>query len=278
MIRVEQIYIYPVKSLAGIERQRATVTPQGLVGDREWMLVDQNNRFITQRKITALASIKPSLRDNQLYLSTATMGDLPVPLPDIENKEAPRIEVKIWRDHCHVFTVADEVNAWITEAAKSESELRLVYFDKLHQRKLDSERFGQGDFFFADAAPFLFTNLASLRELNKGLEHQRLVPADIRQFRPNIVLSGIEAWREHQMNQLQTASDIRFKLVDHCQRCSVINVDQDTGVVRNKGEPLKQLATINTMPDKPKAPAFGVNTILEKGWGKIISTDEELSE
>ncbi|MEZ5701143.1 MAG: MOSC N-terminal beta barrel domain-containing protein [Burkholderiaceae bacterium] len=38
--RIEQLWIYPVKSCAGIALTEVELTPTGLRGDRQWMVVD----------------------------------------------------------------------------------------------------------------------------------------------------------------------------------------------------------------------------------------------
>ncbi len=59
MIKVSALYIYPVKSLAGISVQEAVVTERGLENDRRWMLVNSDNRFMTLRKYPRMALLQP---------------------------------------------------------------------------------------------------------------------------------------------------------------------------------------------------------------------------
>ena len=44
-MRLTEIHIYPVKSLAGIALQRASLDAMGLRHDRRWMLVDPVRRM-----------------------------------------------------------------------------------------------------------------------------------------------------------------------------------------------------------------------------------------
>ena len=43
------MYLYPIKSTYGIEVQSAEVGQYGFKYDREWMLIDESNNFISQR-------------------------------------------------------------------------------------------------------------------------------------------------------------------------------------------------------------------------------------
>jgi len=69
MLRVSQLYIYPIKSLGGIALDKAIVTDRGFQYDRRWMLVDYNNLFISQRDVHQMALLKPSLTDEGIKVT-----------------------------------------------------------------------------------------------------------------------------------------------------------------------------------------------------------------
>jgi hypothetical protein len=46
MLKISQLFIYPVKSLRGISVSSSMVTDHGLQYDRRWMLVDEKNWFL----------------------------------------------------------------------------------------------------------------------------------------------------------------------------------------------------------------------------------------
>jgi uncharacterized protein len=54
--RVEEIRVYPVRSLAGTPIQSAEVTRQGLAGDRAWTVVDEDG-VVRAKDAPALASV-----------------------------------------------------------------------------------------------------------------------------------------------------------------------------------------------------------------------------
>ncbi|HNP97158.1 MAG TPA: MOSC N-terminal beta barrel domain-containing protein, partial [Cyclobacteriaceae bacterium] len=56
--RLEEIWIYPVKSLGGIRLPSAKVMEKGLQYDRRYMLVDESNKFITQRAFPLMSQFK----------------------------------------------------------------------------------------------------------------------------------------------------------------------------------------------------------------------------
>jgi hypothetical protein len=49
-ITVSEIWIYPIKSCKGIKLQTSKVTKTGFKYDRQFMLIDDRNAFVSQRK------------------------------------------------------------------------------------------------------------------------------------------------------------------------------------------------------------------------------------
>jgi len=47
MSKISAIYIYPVKSLSGIQLTESKIIETGFKYDRQWMLVDQNKQFLS---------------------------------------------------------------------------------------------------------------------------------------------------------------------------------------------------------------------------------------
>lgn len=62
-LTVAALIHYPVKSLAGIALTSAEITSKGIKGDREWMVVKQNGKMLTQRQAPKMVTIQPKLSD-----------------------------------------------------------------------------------------------------------------------------------------------------------------------------------------------------------------------
>lgn len=271
LVTIEQLWIYPVKSLAGIPLTSATLLSTGLAGDREWMLVDAEGLFLSQRKIPRMATIRTELRDGGLVLRSPGHGEILVAAPDGETRP-----VKVWKSVCEAFVARAEVSDWLKQALAIDTDLHLVYFNKRTFRPIDPQRFGPYHTYFADSAPYLSANLASMQALNQHLLTTRIAPVDMRRFRPSVVFSGLPPFAEHHYASLHSADgEARLGLKDHCQRCSVITVDQDSGVASSAQHPFAALAELNSMPGKPKAPVFGVNTVLMAGEGMGIRCGDQ---
>ena len=72
------IFSYPVKSCRGIAHERAQLAATGFEGDRHWMLVRPNGRFVTQRELPRLALVGTQLTPTSLALTAPGMPTLEV--------------------------------------------------------------------------------------------------------------------------------------------------------------------------------------------------------
>ena len=68
MYTISQLFIYPIKSLGGIEVSSAQLTERGLQYDRSWMLVDINNCFLTQRELPEMSLLQTAIENNGLQI------------------------------------------------------------------------------------------------------------------------------------------------------------------------------------------------------------------
>jgi uncharacterized protein len=90
---LSDIYIYPVKSLAGIHVSSWPVVETGFKYDRKWMLVDTERQFLSQRRLPRMALIKTALTESQLILPAPGMDNLSLSL---EPKTGDIINSTIW--------------------------------------------------------------------------------------------------------------------------------------------------------------------------------------
>ncbi|MGZ3874682.1 MAG: MOSC domain-containing protein, partial [Mucilaginibacter sp.] len=262
MLQISELYIYPIKSLAGIAVKKAQVTEQGLQYDRRFLLVDENNNFLTQRIFPQMTQLQPSIEQDRLRITHQASKDsivIPLTLAPTEN----RVTVTIWDDSCTAEFVSDEADKWFSGMLGL--NCRLVYMPDDTRRVVD-ERYAENAITsFSDAYPFLIIGQASLDDLNNRLTEA--LPMD--RFRPNIVFTGGEPYEED-LYQHFTIAGIDFYGVKLCARCMVTTIDQLTA---EKGkEPLKTLASYRFKNNKI---LFGQN-LVHAGSGEIVLGDELL--
>ena len=263
-LTISSLFTYPVKSCAGIELQSAILTPFGIRGDRQWMVVDDDGRMLTQRANAKLALIQPKLTLSGLKLSHPSSSEIAV-----KNSElGEHVGVSVWKDKVYAQSANKEVGQWLTDVTESPKALKLVRFDQDNIRlPAQPERFGLTARHFADAAPYLVANTSSLDSLNAKLRSEHKPTVSVQSFRPNIVFSGLAAFEEHRVSGIALANGSSLRFIDHCERCIVITVDPATGLRRERNVPYPELASLNSMPGKPKAAAFGANATLSSDSG-----------
>jgi uncharacterized protein len=259
MLKISEIYIYPIKSLGGISFQQAEVTDRGFKYDRRWMLVDDNNRFLSQREVAAIALLKVNLDDTGLTVTNSiNANNLFIPFDLVKNEY---VDVTVWDDICTAQLVSDEADKWFTQALGL--NCKLVYMPDDSLRPTDPRYAGNNITSLSDGYPFMMIGQASLDELNSHLN--KALP--INRFRPNMVFTGGAPYQEDTMNEF-TINGIHFNGVKLCARCNITTINQDDA---SKGkEPLKTLAGYRS---KNKKIYFGQN-LVHKGLGTIAVDDE----
>ncbi|MEO9588114.1 MULTISPECIES: MOSC N-terminal beta barrel domain-containing protein [Marinobacter] len=247
-MQVHSLYVYPVKSLAGIQVSSFLLDEFGPADDRRWMIVDSEREFVTQRSNPELAMIKARLDSGQVFVDIPGEGEFPL-LPDTEE-----CRVRVWRDWAKAVYGEDKASAALSRYCGQ--TFRFVYMPEETFRRVDASRVTEyRRVSFADGFPFLITNLASLEELNTRLDSA----IDMRRFRPNIVVEGAGAWDEDNWTSARIG-ETAFTLVKPCSRCVMTTVDPDQGVKSVDLQPLRMLGTYRRTSD---GVIFGMNAIHE---------------
>ena len=274
-VKITGLYIYPVKSMRGIALEHAKLSGKGLENDRRWMVVKSNGRFVTQRDMPQMSLLRTSLEESGLVLSRPRHGSISIPY---EPHAGDLIKTRVWKDDCETVDQGEDISNWLTGALGSTEPLRLVRLRPGFRRALNKSALMTRETTtdFADGAPMLLANEASLDRLNSVLESNSEQSVPMNRFRPNIVVKGLEPFAEHRLDTL-SAPDYQLKLCFPCQRCIVTTINQDTAEKDPGGQPFKTLQKINPMPDGNKAPAFGENVILTHGVDKSIAVGDFLS-
>ena len=282
--RIEQLLIYPVKSCAGMALPEALLTETGLDLDRAWMVVDAAGEFVSQREAPRLALVQPQLKADELVLRAPGMLALHI---GIDRVESP-LSVRIWDDQVPAWDLGAVAAQWISdylaqpqpgEARPSVGPCRLVRFDPAH-RRLSSLKWTGGleaPNQFSDGFPLLVLSQASLDGLNQRLQAAGQAPVTMARFRPNIVLSGLQAHDEDRLAWLQLDAEggpVRLKLVKPCPRCPIPNIDPTTALshpaVGDALQGYRQDARVGG------AVTFGMNAIVCEGDGVLLRLGQTL--
>lgn len=192
---------YPVKSMAGEELNEVFVTFAGLVGDRAYAFVDNQNRtsfpWMTGRQGHQMLLYKPAL--------------LAPPGANEEHPAAERLQADVVTPEGEKFQVGDPAFA-----------------------KRIASRFGRSvtlrfsERAMTDARPVSLFGLATVRALGEEVGR----PLDPRRFRANFYVDweNSQAYYEDSLvgKTLRIGEDLTFQVVMKDRRCVMITLDPDT--------------------------------------------------
>lgn len=272
-----ELNLYPIKSCAGISLREATVTPAGLMSehiyDREWMVVDADGQFMTQRDYPKMALIVPRIKADTLELRAPGMLRLEVPLGLPDPSEEATLTVQVWDDSVQAYDCDETTATWFSKFLGV--PCRLVRFHA-EAKRISNKEWTNGlevPTLFADGYPMLVISEASLADLNSKLQAQGRQPLPMNRFRPNIVVNGIEAFEEDVTESFRIG-DALLKPVKPCPRCPMPAVDQATGEFGPN--PVDILQTYRANPRVDGRITFGMNAILLEGEGRVLRVGQEV--
>lgn len=244
---------YPVKSLTGASCTSLAIDARGFVFDRRWMLIDDKQKFLTQRQHARMTLIRTVLDDNgKLLLSAPGMSDHLVGDDDDD-----RIEVRVWDDDVMASPVDRGADAWLS--AFLGMDCRLVRIPDDVVRPVDPDYAAPTDQVgFADGFPFLLISQGSLDDLNARLDS----PVPMARFRPNLVVDGCEPFAEDSWKRIRIG-DVEFRVAKPCSRCIVPTIDPASA--ERSAEPLRTLTRYRKRDNKVY---FGQN-LIHNGPGRL---------
>lgn len=267
---ISQLWVYPVKSCAGVSVKEAILTETGLEFDRAWMVVDASGDFLSQRELPRMALIQPQLKTYDMVLRAPGMLALHVALDQVE----AAVRVRVWCDEVAAFDMGAVAAQWFSDFLAT--PVRLVRFDPDHRRVSDLQWTGGVEALnqFSDGYPSLVLGQPSLDEFNRKLQASGTPAVTMARFRPNIVLGSAEGvpvllpHDEDRLVSLDITTDdgvARLQLVKPCVRCPIPNVNPLTGV--SSSEVGDMLQTYRADPQMNGAVTFGMNAIHTAGDG-----------
>ena len=271
--QIARLFVYPIKSCAGVELQEAMLTETGLDLDRAWMVVDSGGEFVSQRELPRMALVKVQLKFSEVVLRAPGMLALHL---QIDTVEAPA-RARVWNDEVSAFDMGDTAAQWFTDFLGR--KLRLVRFDPDEQRLSSRKWTGGVEALnqFSDGFPLLVTSEGSLAELNRRLLAAGHEAVGMERFRPNIVLAGLEAHDEDRLGDMRIAADAEVVLrpVKPCGRCPIPNIDPATAVSTPFVNDALQAYRSNPVLDG--AVTFGMNLIVLEGFDQVLRVGQRVS-
>ncbi|KAL0723653.1 hypothetical protein Bca4012_038252 [Brassica carinata] len=288
---LKSITIYPIKSCAGFSVNRWPLCRTGLLHDREWMIQGLTGELITQKKVPEMSLINTfiDLEEGLLVVESARCND----------KLYIRIKSNPYHPRSDNFDADDNIlenhneetriNGWFTNAIGRQCKL-VQHSSSTSKHCLNRNKSPglcrelESNINFANEAQFLLISEESVADLNRRLEaiaegNRDLEKLNPHRFRPNLVISGGEPYAEDKWKTLKIG-DSSFTSLGGCNRCQMININNESGQVKKSNEPLTTLASYRRVKGKI---LFGTLLRYEhdakvKSWiraGEVVNPDRE---
>lgn len=277
MARIEVVGLsyYPIKSCAGTDAEMVSVSSTGFNYDREWMLVDENNVFISQRKNPELARVFPRVIGG--LLTVCGDGQDSITIPTTEEKPADIVHATVHGKPVDGQYEGPEISGWFSNFLDKDvrllritPELPRFITDRYH-RPNTTNQVG-----FADGYSITLASQSSLGAFNELLEEP--VPMD--RFRPNIVVVGddLEPYDEDYWRTI-AVGEMSAHVVRACARCEIPDTNQVSG---ERGRQVRSALTRHrrgvdsTDPKASKGMFFMQNLTHEFRPGMTVYVGDEL--
>lgn len=281
---VQALYQYPVKSIAGNALQSCRVTDIGLAQDRQWLIVDQTGRFVTQRQIPHLVWITARLTPSHLILAAPNQPDLEVAIQNVlsphrsMDADLTLRSVRIWNDTVMAIDCGEAAQSWLNKFLEVPNKsFHLVEFapDSVRMTDTNGTALAPTPQHFSDGYGLNILGESSIVELNDRLAPLGQEPIDALRFRPNIVLSGLDAHEEDYLENITIFThqgDITLNMVKPCTRCNIPDIDPYTAMQTPAVN--QTLAGYRRLARMDDAICFGMNAVLTQGAGKLIQVGD----
>ncbi|MFM0505222.1 MOSC domain-containing protein [Paraburkholderia caffeinilytica] len=274
MPTISELFVYPIKSCAGVALNEARLLATGLEYDRRWMVTDPNGAMLTQRAYPRMALITVEFGDQELVIRAPGMSELRTPLDPAELGAPQKVQTVVWRDTAYGLDTGEESATWFSGFLGIPA--RLLHFNPERERIVDpdyTDSVGGAITHFADGFPLLVVGQASLDDLNVRLNRKGAPSIPMDRFRPNVVLTGLDAYEEDYVESLHIdgAADegVQLQLVKLCARCPMPTIDQAKGAPDPDwpNEPTDTMSVYRANPQRGGAVTFGNNALVARGAG-----------
>ncbi|KAM6283059.1 molybdenum cofactor sulfurase [Porphyrio hochstetteri] len=241
-ITVTNIYLYPIKSCSAFEVTEWPVGNQGLLYDRNWMVVNQNGVCVTQKQEPRLCLVNPSidLKQKVMVIQAEGMDPISVSLEENTGTEAVICESKVCSHRVKTYDCGERIAGWFSMFLGRPCRLIRQSSDmKNRSQQKNTKGLASAtniSLSLVNEAQYLLINVASILQLKEHisarLEQTLEIEELIGRFRANIVISAPESFEEEEWAEISIGA-LRFQVVGPCSRCQIICIDQQSGE-RNK--------------------------------------------
>jgi uncharacterized protein YcbX len=264
MPKISDLFVYPVKSCAGVRVEDVAIVPTGFEFDRNWMVVDADGMFVTQREHPKLALVQPEFANGGLVLTAPGMK----PLHVSANGAGAPVSITLFGEKHEALSTDAEADAWFSDYLGAPFQLAKCDPKVLRKGGVQYPERDSAPTSFVDNYGILVISQASHTALNQKLAEA--VPMN--RFRPNIVVSGIDQHEEDYFTQAR-CGEVALRFVNPCYRCSMTSIDQKSGT---PGLDVLPVLSTYRYDDAVKGVKFGAYAAISEGIGARLHVNSDL--
>jgi uncharacterized protein len=264
MPTISDLFVYPVKSCAGVRVKEVAIVPTGFEFDRNWMVVDADGTFVTQREHPKLSLVTPRIDNGAAVLSAPGMEELHLSA----NGGGEPVTIMLFGEQHGAMSTTAAADAWFSQY--------LGVPCRVVKRDPQTLRHGGVQYPTRDAAPTSFVDnygILVISQASHAALNQKLAEAvPMNRFRPNIVVTGVD---EHEEDYFTNArcGDVALRFVNPCYRCSLTSIDQQSGTPGVDVLPVLQTYRYD---EAAKGVKFGAYAAVSGGVGAQLRVDSDL--
>ncbi|NWY40695.1 MOCOS sulfurase, partial [Sylvia atricapilla] len=217
-ITIAKIYLYPIKSCSAFEVTEWPVGNQGLLYDRNWMVVNQNGVCMTQKQEPRLCLVNPSidLKQKIMVIQAEGMDPISVPLDDSPGKEAVICESKVCSHRVKTYDCGERVAGWLSTflgrpccLIRQSSDVK----SKTHQKNVKGLSSATNiSLSLVNEAQYLLINVASILQLKEHISASGLLFSNQEALIFFFPCNILQSWEEFLLPDKATELTVLYSL------------------------------------------------------------------
>ena len=225
---ISHVIVYPIKGCKGVERYSASLSENGLAGDREYCIIVREPKdskqwtTLSQNKCPKLATIAVSIPTAGSHLTVSAPNSLSCIIKG--SLEGPQYDVNFWESIIRVVDQGDEASRWFSDYLGLDCRLARILPGE-HRRAIESGVVSTTSLFYH--TPILLMSRESIESISEAVG----TPINYNRFRPNIIIKDVGFPFEEDLISSVSSKDWTMDGFELCVRCSYPGVNQETGIL-----------------------------------------------
>lgn len=230
--KVVKLNVYPIKSCKALQVTEIEFDAFGVVGDRRFVMIDGNNRYLSQRRFGIIATVVAKIvveNGRQLLCVSAPSMNWDLTIEPVV--EGPRIDANLWDCRVRLIDQGEEAARWCNELIGPDGAgaVRLVStadgstVGEKYQRFVENipeslkDRVSEIQVGLTNVSPVSLVSQESLVDLNEKMAQKRVNEISLDRFRMNIEVAGCSRSFEEDEWLVVRIGEVPFLVYEYCE-------------------------------------------------------------